>query len=112
MEARTMKTETKSVPYRTLRSWLQHLADTDRLAIAREGKSLEYELAAIAKRLDRQKAVLFPKPGGHSMPVVSGFMSRRDWIAEAMGVSESEVLARFRHAAENPLPWKEVAREN
>ena len=49
---------------RSLRGWLKHLSDTGRLAVAREGVALKYELAAIAKKLDGEKAVLFPKPGG------------------------------------------------
>ncbi|MDB5855447.1 MAG: 3-octaprenyl-4-hydroxybenzoate carboxy-lyase [Herminiimonas sp.] len=93
----------------TLRSWLKRLADTDRLAVARPGVNLKHQLAAIAKRMDGSKAVLFPTPGGHAMPVVSGFMCRRDWIAEAMQVNESELLQAYRHAADNPLPWEEVA---
>ena len=92
-----------------LRSWLRHLAATERLAVARPGAKLEHELAAIAKRLDGRQAVLFPQPGGHAMPVVSGFMSKRAWIAEAMGVPQSELLARFRNASEAPTPWREVA---
>ena len=47
---------------------------------------LRYELAAIAKRLDGKRATLFPQPGGHAMPVVSGLVSNRAWIADAMGV--------------------------
>ena len=73
----------------SLRDWLRHLAATDRLATLRPGVSLQHELAAIAKRLDGVQAAFFPQPGGHSMPVVSGFMSKRAWIAEAMGVTES-----------------------
>jgi 2,5-furandicarboxylate decarboxylase 1 len=92
----------------TLRRWLRRLADTDRLVVARPGVALKHQLAAIGKRLDAQKAVLFPQPGGHAIPVVSGFMARREWIAEAMGVPESELLAAYRRAAENPLPWREV----
>ena len=42
------------------------------------------------------------------MPVISGLVSDRHWIAEAMGVEPGEVLARFQDAALNPLPWKEV----
>ena len=91
-----------------LRSWLAHLSDSGRLAVMREGTPLEHTLAAIAKRLDGKQAAYFPKPGGHAVPVVSGFMSRRGWIAEAMGVPESELLQRFRNAAEKPLPWQEV----
>ncbi|TCT05295.1 UbiD family decarboxylase [Paralcaligenes ureilyticus] len=93
----------------TLRHWLRHLADTDRLVVARSGVALKHQLAAVAKRLDASKAVFFPQPGGHAIPIVSGFMARRSWIAEAIGIKESDLLASFRHAAENPLPWREVA---
>lgn len=102
---------TRRAPY-SLRGWLRHLAATDRLAVVREGQSLQHGLAAIAKRLDGRQAAFFPKPGGHAMPVVSGFISRRAWIAEAMGVPQSALLATFRTAAENPLPWREVAAGN
>ncbi len=93
---------------RSLRGWLRHLASTDRLAVAREGVSLEYELAAIAKKLDGKQAVLFPKPAGHSVPVVSGYVASRSWIAEAMGTTDSELLACFRDASERGTPWKEI----
>ncbi len=97
-----------SWPY-SLRGWLRLLAATDRLAVVRENQPLTHGLAAIAKRLDGRQATLFPHPGGHAIPVVSGFISRRAWIAEAMGVPQSELLARFRHAADNPIPWREVS---
>ena len=35
-------------------------------------------------------------------------MSQRAWIAEAMGVPESQLLTRFREAAAKPLAWREV----
>lgn len=93
---------------RDLREWLNHLSRTDRLAVIRDNVALKHTLAAIAKRLDGKKAALFPKPGGHDIPVVSGFMAHRSWIAEAMGVSPAEVLETYRRAAESPLPWREV----
>ncbi len=97
----------------TLRSWLDRLQATDRLAVARPGVSLDFTLAALAKRWDARKAVLFPEPLGfdgrrHEIPVVSGLVSDRGWIAEAMGVEPGAVLDRFRAAAERPLPWQEV----
>src|SRR5947207_8927024 len=95
-------------PVTTLRAWLDHLAARDRLAVIQPGRALQFELAAIAKRLDGRKATLFPRPGGHAMPVISGLVSDRQWIAEAMGVESSEVLARFQDAALNPLAWQEV----
>jgi 2,5-furandicarboxylate decarboxylase 1 len=98
----------KPQPITTLRDWLDHLAARDRLAVIRPDTPLRFELAAIAKRFDGVKATLFPHPGGHAMPVISGLVSDRQWIAEAMGVESSEVLTRFQDAALNPLPWKEV----
>lgn len=103
-----MSTQPDSVAPLTLRRWLRHLAGSDRMVVARPGVDLQHQLAAIGKRMDASKAVLFPQPGGHAIPVVSGFMSRREWIAEAMGVKESELLTTYRKAAENPLPWREV----
>ncbi|OYX80619.1 MAG: 3-octaprenyl-4-hydroxybenzoate carboxy-lyase, partial [Bradyrhizobium sp. 35-63-5] len=85
-----------------------HLAARDRLAVIKPGTSLQFELAAIAKKLDGEKATLFPSPGGRAIPVISGLVSDRQWIADAMGVDASELLARFQHAASNPLPWTEV----
>jgi len=95
-------------PITTLRDWLDHLAARERLAVIKPGTSLSFELAAIAKRLDGVKATLFPRPDGHAMPVLSGLVSDRQWIAEAMGVESPEVLERFQDAALNPLPWREI----
>ena len=95
-------------PVRSLRDWLDHLEARDRLKVLKPGTGLRFELAAIAKRLDGRCATLFPKPDGHSIPVVSGLISDRGWMAEAMGVEPAELLARFQDAALNPLPWQEV----
>jgi 2,5-furandicarboxylate decarboxylase 1 len=95
-----------------MRDWLAHLAATNRVAVIRDGVSLEFELAAIAKRLDGVKATFFPHPGGHEIPVVSGFIANRAWIAEALGVSERDLLHHVRHAVDNPVPWREVSRDD
>lgn len=95
-------------PFTSLRDWLAHLAATGRLAVARPQVRLAHELAAIAKVLDGRRATLFPKPGGHHIPVVSGLVSSRQWIAEAMGVDHADMLARFEHAATHPTPCRQV----
>jgi len=92
----------------SLRDWLRHLFTTGRAVQARSGIGLVHELAAVAARLDGDKAVLFPEPDAHRVPVVSGLVSRRAWIAEALGVSESELLDRFREASEAPVAWREI----
>jgi 2,5-furandicarboxylate decarboxylase 1 len=96
-------------PVKSLRDWLDHLAARDRLAVIKPNTGLKFEVAAYAKRLDGLRATVFPRPDGHPIPVVSGLVSDRGWMAEAMGVEPSEMLARFQEAAENPVPWQEVA---
>lgn len=91
-----------------LRSWLQQLVVTDRLAVARDGISLIDELAAVSKRLELEQAVLFPKPGGHSIPVVANLFADRSWIADSLQVPTGQLLSRFQHAVRHPLPWVEV----
>src|SRR5260370_31557778 len=92
-----------------LRAWLAYLAERGKLAIAREGIALADELAAIAKRLERDRAVLFPRPDGHEIPVVANLFAGRDWVAEAIGGSEDQLRPRFLAAAREPLPTHEVA---
>jgi 2,5-furandicarboxylate decarboxylase 1 len=96
-------------PVRSLREWLDHLAARDRLVVLEPGIGLRFELAAIAKRLDGSRATLFPQPGGHRVPVVSGLVSSRAWMAEAMGVEPHDMLARFEEAALHPVPSHEVS---
>jgi 2,5-furandicarboxylate decarboxylase 1 len=94
--------------YPDLRSWLQRLVATDRLVVARDGVSLIDELAAVAKKLELQSAVLFPKPGQHDIPVVANLFADRSWIADSLGVPSGELLSRFQNAVRHPLPWVEV----
>jgi 2,5-furandicarboxylate decarboxylase 1 len=96
-------------PVRSLREWLDHLAARDRLVVLKPGLGLNFELAAHAKRFDGLRATVFPRPGGHPMPVISGIISDRRWMADAMGVEPGEMLARFQEAALNPIPWQETA---
>src|SRR6185437_7171440 len=86
-------------PIRTLRDWLDHLEKHDRLAVIHPRARLQHEIAAIAKRVDGEKATVFPRPDGHAIPVISGLISDRRWMAEAMGVAPHEVLTRFQEAA-------------
>ena len=95
-------------PVRTLRDWLDHLGARDRLAVIKPNANLRFEVAAYAKRLDGQRATIFPKPGGHPIPVVSGLISDRGWMAEAMGVEPAEVVTRFQEASLNPIAWQET----
>lgn len=92
-----------------LRAWLVHLAERGKVAVAHEGVELADELAAISKRLERDRAVLFPRPSGHEIPVIANLFAARSWVAEAIGADEDQLLTRFLAAARAPLPTQEVA---
>jgi len=91
-----------------LRSWLRRLAATGRLAVARNGVALIDELAAVSKKLELERAVMFPRPGGHPMAVVSNLFVDRSWVADSIGAATEDLLARFQQAVRQPLPWTEV----
>ena len=91
-------------PGADLRRWLAWLDSNGLLAKTKPGVKLEFELAGIANRLDGKQATFFPAPGGHTVPVVSGIVSDRHWMAQALGVEESELLKHFQNAVSNPLP--------
>ncbi|WP_342591954.1 UbiD family decarboxylase [Jiella sonneratiae] len=94
--------------YLDLRSWLTRLDETGRLAIARPETDLRFMLAGIANRNDGDRATIFPHPSGHPGTVVSGLLSRRAWMAEALGISEDRLLERFQAAEQRPLAPVEV----
>lgn len=93
----------------TLRGWLDHLRRTGRLTLSSPGMDLVHGVAGLANRLEGTSATVFPHPGGHPVPVVSGLLSRRAWMAEAMDVPQPELLRRFEQACLDPLPSREVA---
>ncbi len=106
MEARRSNTDAADqVAHPDLRDWLQRLVATDRLAVARKGVSLIDELAAIAKTLENERAVLFPEPDRHTIPVVANLFADRSWIADALGVPVGQLLPAFQNAVRHPLPW-------
>lgn len=93
----------------SLRQWLDRLSARGDLAIARDGLKLRHEIAAVAKKLDGKQATFFPDPdGAHAIPVVSGIVSDRGWMAEALGVEQDALLAHFQHAARHPIACEEV----
>ncbi|HLJ15002.1 MAG TPA: UbiD family decarboxylase, partial [Bryobacteraceae bacterium] len=111
METTRSNTGTSSqAAHPDLRSWLRELAAGDRLAVAHRGVSLIDELAAVAKKLENERAVLFPGPGGHAISVVANLFADRSWIADALGAPIDRLLSKFQNAVRNPLPWVEVTR--
>ncbi len=109
MEARRSNTDAvDQVAHPDLRDWLKQLVASDRLAVANKGVSLIDELAAVAKTLENERAVLFPEPDRHAIPVVANLFADRSWIADAVGTPVDRLLPAFQDAVRHPLPWVEV----
>lgn len=95
-------------PGSDLRGWLEHLRTHERLVVAEPGLDLTFDVAGLANRMDGHAATVFPRPGGHPTSVISGLLSRRSWMAEAAGVSQDALVARFDEACRAPVAWREV----
>ncbi|MGB9170081.1 MAG: UbiD family decarboxylase [Bradyrhizobium sp.] len=91
-----------------MRDWLRQLAAAGRLAVAQKNISLIDEVAAVAKKLENERAVLFPEPDQHTIPVVANLFAERSWIADALAVPAAKLLSSFQNAVRHPLPWVEV----
>lgn len=92
-----------------LRGWLNRLIETGRLARAKPGLALRFGVAGLANRLDGHQALVAPAPKGCAGgTVISGLLSRREWMAEALGLAPEELLPEFQKAAATPLPCCEV----
>ncbi|MBN9887857.1 UbiD family decarboxylase [Salipiger abyssi] len=112
-EQRGVKAAAASRPRRDmdLRDWLIRLHASDRLATAKPGMPLRFGVAGLANRLDGHKALVAPAPeGNESGTVISGLLSRREWMAEALGIESDALLTEFQKAASQPLPCREVAK--
>ena len=109
MEARRSNTDTAGgTAHPDLRDWLRQLVAAGRLAVAQKNISLIDEVAAVAKKLENERAVLFPEPDQHAIPVVANLFADRSWIADALAVPAAKLLSSFQNAVRHPLPWVEV----
>jgi 2,5-furandicarboxylate decarboxylase 1 len=70
--------------------------------------SPRFELPAVCQKLEADKAVLFEKVKGYSMPVVVGLDNNRSRIARVLGTDDFGLTPRYLEAIQNPLPPKVV----
>ncbi|MDP4127380.1 MAG: UbiD family decarboxylase, partial [Bacillota bacterium] len=93
---------------KTFRTWLQHLQSKGCLAVINRNVSLQYEIAAVSKKLDGKKATYFTKVENYSIPVVSGICSTREDFAEALETDQYGVIPKFTEAMASPTPCQLV----
>ncbi|UFJ42002.1 UbiD family decarboxylase [Brevibacillus humidisoli] len=100
-----------SAPFQSLRAWLRYLHNKEELAVVTKPVSTRYEIAAYTKHLDGSRPVYFPDVDGYTIPVVSGIASTRQHFAEALGCRTDEMIDKFLHAIDHPIPSEMVKSE-
>lgn len=93
----------------SLREWLKYLEKEEKIKHVTREVDLNFELSAIAKKLDGVAAVKFKNPRGYKIPVVSNIVYNRQIFAEAMGTSVDNMIKKYGIAQNNPLPCKSVS---
>jgi UbiD family decarboxylase len=84
------------------RSFLEHLENNGRIIRIRKEVSTELELAGIIDALG-EKPCFFEKIKESNIPVVSGLVSSKKLIAEALNMTINEILPKLSSAIENPV---------
>ncbi|MDM5201178.1 UbiD family decarboxylase [Fictibacillus enclensis] len=97
---------------RTFRTWLDHLQSTGRLAVINKKVSADFEIAAVAKKLDGQKAAYFSNVDGYKVPLVSGICSSRQDFADALETDEKGIIPKFSKAVSIPKPCRLIEKED
>ena len=87
-----------------LRSQLKAVEAWGDLVRIRKEVNPRFELPAICKKLEADKAVLFEKVQGHSMPVAVGLDNNRSRIARVLGTDDFGLTPRYLEAIHSPLP--------
>jgi 2,5-furandicarboxylate decarboxylase 1 len=92
------------VDKKTFRGWINYLETKGLLVRIKKKVIPMYQLGALTKKVDGQKAIFFEKVGDYKMPVVSNLCFSQDcfnWCAQ----THSEDLIEFiRESIENPRP--------
>jgi 2,5-furandicarboxylate decarboxylase 1 len=84
------------------RSFLEQLDKAGELIKIGKEVSTEYEMAGIIDALG-EKPVLFEKVKESNIPVVAGFVSSKELIAQALNIKIEQLLHKLSRAIENPL---------
>ncbi|CAH0343922.1 UbiD family decarboxylase [Bacillus sp. CECT 9360] len=93
---------------KSLRTWLEYLQSTDRVAVIDREVSLQFEVAALTKKLDGKKATYFTNVEDFEIPIVSGICATREQFAEALETDQYQLLSKFTEAVTSPVECRHV----
>ena len=87
-----------------LRTQLKAVEEWGEVLHLRREVDPRFELPAICKKLEADKAVFFEKVKGYSMPVVVGLDNNRSRMARVLGTDDFGLTQRYLEAIRKPLP--------
>ena len=87
-----------------LRGFLHRLDEEGDLVHIEESLSPRFEISAMLRRFDGDKALIFEKVEGYGTKVVGGVCGTRQRILKALGVEAEAIYERLLHAVRNPTP--------
>lgn len=88
----------------SLRSYLEKLMRSNRLARIEKEVNPKYEIAALLKKTKGRQPILFENVKGYKMPAVGGLLGNRSHVADMLGVNERNICLAYIQAMGNPLP--------
>ena len=90
--------------HQSMRSFLKQLAERDELHEIDREISPEFEISAVLKLRDLDRAQVFRNVIGARMSVVGNLLNKRDRYALGLGVTPKDLDARCLHGVENQIP--------
>lgn len=92
--------------FKSMREWMSILEGLGKLKHVEKEVSTEYEIAAVGKKACGEYAIVFDKPKGSDIPVVTGLTGSREFFSKALNVPIPELAPLFARAQANPMECK------
>jgi len=98
------------MPYADLREFIARLEQAGELIKVKPEVDVKYEIGAICRHVlsqggvEKNKALIFEKPKGYSMPIAAGLLDSRNRYYLATGTTRENFWQEFLKKIENPLP--------
>lgn len=93
----------------SLRAYLERLRKNGQLLVCEKEINPKFEMGAIVKKFDGQKAILFNNIKGYNVPAIAGVCGSRERYAELLNVKSHELIFPLMEAVAHPKPYKIVS---
>ncbi len=89
---------------KTFRGWIEYIESNGLMVHVKKNINPRYQLAALTKKVDGQKAIIFEQVGEYQMPVVSNLCFSRDCYSWCMEIQKEHLIEHILNSIEQPKP--------